>query len=72
MNVLNYLSTANMVADALSRFLMGSVALVEKENKELVELVHRLAKLGVCLHHTDDNGLMVQNNSKLSLVDEVK
>ena len=38
---------ANLVADALSRLGMGSVAHVEEERKELVKDVHRLARLGV-------------------------
>ena len=37
----------NVVADALSRLSMGSVAHVEEERKDLVKDVHRLACLGV-------------------------
>ena len=40
---------ANVVADALSRLSMGSVAHVEEERKELVKDVHRLTPLGVRL-----------------------
>ena len=40
---------ANVVADALSRLSMGSVAHFEEEMKELVEDVHRIAFLGVSL-----------------------
>ena len=40
---------ANVVADALSRLFMGSVAHVEVERKELIKDVHRLARLGVRL-----------------------
>ena len=40
---------ANVIANSLSRLSMGSVAYVEEESKELVNDVHRLARLGVCL-----------------------
>ena len=40
---------ANVVADALSRLSMGSVAYVEEKRKELVKDIHMLALLGVCL-----------------------
>ena len=39
----------NVVADALTRLSMGSVAHVVEERKELVKDVHSLARLGV--HH---------------------
>ena len=39
----------NVVADALSRLSMGSVSHVEEKIKELVNDVHRLARLGVRL-----------------------
>ena len=35
----------NIVADALSRLSMGSVAHVEEKRKDLVKDVHRLARL---------------------------
>ena len=35
---------ANVVADALSRLYMGSVAHVEEKRKELVKDVHRLVR----------------------------
>ncbi|KAH0644897.1 hypothetical protein KY284_032781 [Solanum tuberosum] len=38
---------ANVVADALSRLSMGSVAHVEEEKRELVKDVHKLARLGL-------------------------
>ena len=37
-------SKENVVADALSRLSMGSVAHFEEEMKELVKDVHRLAR----------------------------
>ena len=50
---------ANVVADALSRLSIGSVAHVDKEKKELVKDVHRLARLGVRLISISDNGVTV-------------
>ncbi|KAH0682737.1 hypothetical protein KY285_020250 [Solanum tuberosum] len=63
---------ANVVADALSRLSMGSVAHVEEERKELAKDVHRLARLGVRLMSISDGGVMVQNGAESSLVVEVK
>ena len=39
----------NVVANDLSRLSMGSVAHLEEERKEIVNDVHRLARLGVHL-----------------------
>ncbi|MUG03566.1 hypothetical protein ECC01_21510 [Bacillus tequilensis] len=63
---------ANVVADALSRLSMGSVAHVEDERKEIVKDVHKLAHLGVCLMSTSNSGVTVQNGAESSLVVEVK
>ena len=46
---------ANVVADALSRLSMGSVAHVEEKRKELVKDVHRRARLGVRLMSISDS-----------------
>ncbi|WMV33701.1 hypothetical protein MTR67_027086 [Solanum verrucosum] len=48
-SVLYHPGKVNVVADALSRLSMGSVAHVDDESKELVRDVHRLARLGVRL-----------------------
>jgi len=61
MIVLYHPGKANVVADALSRLSMGSVAHIEEERKELAKDVHRLARLGVCLTDTSDIGVIVQN-----------
>ena len=53
----------NLVVDALSRLFMGSVAHVEKERKELVQDVHELARLGVCLICISDSGVTVHNGT---------
>ena len=63
---------ANVVADALSRLSMGSVAHVEEERKELANDVHRLARLGVRLMSISDSDVTVQTESKSSLVVKVK
>ena len=62
----------NVVADALSRLFMGSIAHVEEKRKNLVKDVHRLARLGVRLMSISDNGVVVQNGAKSSLVVEVR
>ena len=62
----------NIVADALSRLSMGSVAHFEEQKKELVKAVHRLARLGVLLMSISESGVIVQNGAESSLVVEVK
>ena len=52
-----------MVADALSRLLMGSVFHIEDGKKELVRDVHRLARMGVRLLDSTKGGVVVQNGS---------
>ena len=63
---------ANVVADALSRLSIGSVAHVEKKRKEVVKDIQWLAQLGVLLMSISDSGVIVQNWGKSSLVVEVK
>ncbi|XP_070017552.1 uncharacterized protein [Nicotiana sylvestris] len=48
-NVLYHPGKANVVADALSRKSMGSLAHLETYQRPLAKEVHRLASLGVCL-----------------------
>ena len=67
MSVLYHPSKVNIVTDALSRLSMGSVALVEKEKKEYVRDVHRLAQLGVQLEDSTKGGVMVHNGSESPL-----
>ncbi|WMV37906.1 hypothetical protein MTR67_031291, partial [Solanum verrucosum] len=66
------LGKANVVADALSRLSMGSVAHVGEKKKELVQYVHRLSRLVVQLVDSTKGGVMVHNGSKSSLVADVK
>ena len=63
---------ANVVADALRRLPMGSIAHVEEERKDLVKDVHRLDLLGIPVMSISDNGATIQNDAELSLVVEVK
>ena len=63
---------ANVVADALSRLSMGSIAMLRKKKKELVKDVHRLVRLGLLLISILDIGVAVQNGEKSSLIVEVK
>lgn len=39
----------NVVANALSRFSMGSIAHLEGDKKELAKILHRLSLIGVRL-----------------------
>ena len=72
MSVHYHMGKANVVAGALSRLYMGSVAHVEDETKELVKDVHSLARLGVYLIRISDSGVIFQNGEESSLVVEVK
>ena len=72
MSVLYHPGKANVVADALSRLSMGSIAHVEKDKKELALEVHRLARLGVRLIDSANGSVWVQSSFKFSLLSEVK
>ena len=63
---------ANVVADALSRLSIGSVAHVEKKRKEVVKDIHMLDRLGFCLMSISDNIITVLNGEESSLEVEVK
>lgn len=54
-------SKANLVAYALSRLSMDSVAFVTEERQELEKDVHKLARLGVHLMSIRDRGLTIYN-----------
>ncbi|KAH0746323.1 hypothetical protein KY285_007980 [Solanum tuberosum] len=62
---------ANVVADALSRVSMGSLAHVDIGNREMAREVHRLARLGVRLEEVGNGGVVVVDGARSSLVDEV-
>ena len=71
MSVYYHPGKANVVADALSRLSMGSVAHVDEKN-DLVKDVHRLARLGVFLMSISYSGVTVQHGAESSSVVEVK
>lgn len=48
-SVLYHLYKANIVADTLKKFSIGSVSHVEEDKNKLVSEVHQLARLGVRL-----------------------
>ena len=72
MSVLYHPRKKNVVADALRRVSMGSVAHVGDDKKELVKVVHRLARLGFRLDLSSKGGFMVRHNFESSLVVDVK
>ncbi|KAH0650243.1 hypothetical protein KY284_030155 [Solanum tuberosum] len=72
MSVHYHPSKANVVADALSRPSIGSVAHVEEEKNELEKEVHSLVRLGVRLMSISYGGVTIQNGSEFSSVVEVK
>ena len=51
---------------------MGSISHIYEAKKDLVNDIHRLARLGVRLEDSSNGGFIVHNNFKLSLVVEVK
>ncbi|XP_070054415.1 uncharacterized protein [Nicotiana tomentosiformis] len=63
---------ANIVADALSRKSMGTLAHLEAYQRLLAKEVHRLASLRVHLVESREGGAIVQNRAESSLVVEVK
>ncbi|XP_070020807.1 uncharacterized protein [Nicotiana sylvestris] len=62
---------ANIVADALSRRYMGSLAHVEAEKRQLTREINQLACLGVRLVEFVNGGVVLQNTAKSSLIAEV-
>ncbi|XP_070002081.1 uncharacterized protein [Nicotiana sylvestris] len=63
---------ANVVADALSRKSMGSLAHLEADQRPLAREVHRYASLGVRLVDSSEGGVIVRNRAESSLVAEIK
>nr|XP_009761045.1 PREDICTED: uncharacterized protein LOC104213278 [Nicotiana sylvestris] len=61
-----------MVADALSRKSMGSLAHLGAVQRPLAREVYQLASLGVCISASDEGKIMVHNGAESSLVAEVK
>nr|XP_033514901.1 uncharacterized protein LOC117279457 [Nicotiana tomentosiformis] len=71
-DILYYPGKANVVADALSRRSMGSVAHVEADKRSMTKEVHRLASLGIRLLDSEDGGVVLQNMAESSLVAGMK
>ncbi|XP_070014369.1 uncharacterized protein [Nicotiana sylvestris] len=63
---------ANVVADALSRKSMESLAHLKAYQRLLAREVHQLASLGVRLADSSEGGVIVHNRVESSLVVEVK
>ena len=72
MSIIYLFGKANVVVDALSRMMMGSVCHIDEVKKDLMKYVHRFARLGVRLEYSLNGRLKVHHNSESSLVVEVK
>ena len=72
MSVHDHFGKANVLANALSRLSIGSVAHVEEERKKLVKDAHSIARLEVRLMSISDSGVQVQNGEKSSLLVVIK
>ena len=72
MSVLYHPGKDNVVANALSRMIMGSVSHLDEAKKDLARDVHRLTRLGVRLESSPYGGAIVHHSSESSLVVEVK
>ena len=72
MIVLNNTDNGNVFGDALSRMTMGRVSHVEELNIHYVKDFHKLARLGVRFEVNPNYSFVVHNNSKLSLVVDMK
>ena len=59
MSVLYHPGKANIVADALSRISIGSIAHVEDSKKMLAQEVHQLGRLGVPLVDSTEGSIWV-------------
>ncbi|XP_070039522.1 uncharacterized protein [Nicotiana tomentosiformis] len=71
-DILYHLGKANVVADALNRKSMGSLAHLEACQRPLAREVHHLASLGIRLADTSEGGVVVQNRAESLLVVEDK
>ncbi|XP_070013793.1 uncharacterized protein [Nicotiana sylvestris] len=71
-SILYHLGKVNVVADALRRQSMDSLAHIEAEKRQLTREIHQLAYLGVRLVDSGNGGVVLQNSAKSSLIAEVK
>lgn len=67
-----HLGKANVVADALSRVSMESVAHVDNKKKDSAREVYELSRLGVRLNEVKNGGVIDLDGYKSSLVGEIK
>ncbi|XP_070005709.1 uncharacterized protein [Nicotiana sylvestris] len=65
-------SSANVVADALSRRSIGSLSYLQPEKRGIAHELHQLASLGVRLLDSGDIGITLQDTATSSLVTKVK
>lgn len=72
MSFLYHLGKVNVIVDTLSRLSMNSLVYVENDKKESVKDVYRLVYLGVRLVDSDEGRVLIHNDSKSSLVANVK
>jgi len=70
-DILYHPGKANVVADALSRKSMGSLAHLEVYQRPLAKEILRLSSLGVRLTDFNEGGVIVQNRVESLLVVEV-
>jgi len=72
MSIVYHPNKANILADALSRLSMGSVAHVDDDRKELARHVHRFARLSARLVDSAKGGVMVHKGSESFFATDVK
>ena len=61
MSIFYHPGKANMVHDALSRLSMGSTSHVEEGKKDFAKDVHKLARLGIWIMDSLEEGIVVIN-----------
>ncbi|MCF8701904.1 hypothetical protein L3054_11000 [Corynebacterium sp. MC-10] len=71
-DILYHPGKANVVADALSRKSMGSLADTPPEKREIVRDIQQLSSLGVRLSDSGDSGVSIRRMADSSLIAEVK
>ncbi|WRX18655.1 Reverse transcriptase/retrotransposon-derived protein [Theobroma cacao] len=70
--ILYHLSKVNVVADALSRKSMGSLAHISTDRRSLIREMHSLGDMGVHLEVSEANALLAHFRVRLILVDRIK
>ncbi|MCF6774908.1 Ty3/Gypsy family RNase HI domain-containing protein [Corynebacterium sp. MC-12] len=71
-DILYHPGKANVVADALSRKSMNSMADILSERQGIVQEIQQLANLGVRLAESGDIGVSVQGMTEPSIIAEIK